>query len=95
MQLIYPGKTKRCLPNFQFPSTFQISYTENHWSNETKAIEHFEKVIFLYLEKKVKKGYPKEQMLLVIMDTFKGQDNDEMKKFCVKILVKLLLFPTT
>ena len=22
MQLIYPGKTKKCLPNFQFPRTF-------------------------------------------------------------------------
>ena len=85
MQLIYPGKTKRCLPNFQFPRTFQITYTENHWSNQTKAIKYFEKVIFLYLEKiKVWKCYPKEQMLLVIMNTFKGQDKDEMRKFWAK-----------
>ena len=25
MQLIYPGKTKRCLANFQFPRNFQIT----------------------------------------------------------------------
>ena len=30
VQLIYPGKTKRCLTNFQFPRSFQITYTENH-----------------------------------------------------------------
>ena len=72
MQLIYPGKTQRCLPNFQFPRTFQITYAENHCSNQAKAIEHFEKAIFPYLEKiKVQKRYPKEQMSLVIMDTFK------------------------
>ena len=85
MQLIYPDKTKRCLRNFQFPCTFQITYMKNHWSNQPKAIQHFEKVIFPYLEKiKVQKGYSREQMSFVIMDTFKGQDNDKMRKFCAK-----------
>ena len=79
MQLIYPGKTKRCLPNFQFPRTFQITYTENPWFNQTKAIEHFEKVIFPHLEKiKMQKGYLKEQMSL------EGQDNNKMRKFYAK-----------
>ena len=95
MQLIYPGETKRCLPNFQFPRTFQIAYTKSHCSNQTKVIEYFEKDIFPYLKKiKVQKGYPKEQMSLVIMDTFKGQDSDEMRKFCAKILVKLSFLTT-
>ena len=96
MQLIYPGKTKRCLPDFHFLRTFQIAYTKSHCSNQTKVIEYFEKDIFPYLKKiKVQKGYPKEQMSLVIMDTFKGQGSNEMRKFCVKILVKLSLFLTT
>ena len=30
IQLIYKGKTKRSLPKFKFPSTFTLSYTENH-----------------------------------------------------------------
>ena len=88
MQLIYPGKTKRCLPNFQFPRTFQVTYTENHWSNQAKAIEPFEKVIFPYLEKiKVQKGYLKEEMLLVIMNTFKRHDNDCAKNSCEIVIV--------
>ena len=33
IQLIYKGKTKRSLPKFKYPSTFSLSYTENHWSN--------------------------------------------------------------
>ena len=79
MQLIYSGKTKRCLPNFQFPRTFLITYTENHWSNQTKAIESFEKVIFTYLEKiKVQKGYPKEQMSFVIMRNFCAKNSCEI-----------------
>ena len=50
-----------------------------------KAREHFEKVSFPYLEKiKVQNGYPEEQKLVIIMDTFIGQK-------CAKILVKLSL----
>ena len=75
VQLIYPSKTKRCLPNFKFHRTFQITYTENHWSNQTKSVEHFEKVIFSYLEKiKVQKGYPKEQMLSCLLSWIRLKD---------------------
>ena len=88
VKLIYPGKTKRCLPNFQFPRTFQITYTENYWSNQRKAVEHFGRVIFLYLEKiKVQNDYPKEQMSLVIMNI--------IIILLLKIIVKLSLFLTT
>ena len=34
MQLIYAGKTKRCLPKIEFPRSFNVTYTENHWSNQ-------------------------------------------------------------
>ena len=84
MQLIYAGDTKRCLPKFPFPRSFHVTYTKNHWSNQVKVTEHFEKVIFPFLDQiKERKGYPKEQMLLVLMDTFKGQDNDELRKLCM------------
>ena len=29
-------------------------------------------------------AYPKEQILLVMMDTIKVQDNDDLRKFCSK-----------
>ena len=78
MQLIYAGETKRCLPKFTFPRSFHVTYTKNYLSNQVKVTEHFEKVIFPFLDQiKERMGYPKEQMSLVIMDTFKGQDNDE------------------
>ena len=34
-QLIYQGKTKRCLSHFQFPHSWDVTYSENHWANET------------------------------------------------------------
>ena len=40
-------------------------------------MESFEKITFPYLEDiKREKGYPSERHSLVIVDTFKGQDND-------------------
>ena len=78
MQLIYAGETKRCLPKFTFTRSFHVTYTKNYLSNQVKVTEHFGKVIFPFLDQiKERMGYPKEQMSLVIMDTFKGQDNDE------------------
>ena len=50
MQLIYAEKTKRCFPKFTFPRSFHVTYTKNHWSNKVKVTEHFEKVIFPFLD---------------------------------------------
>ena len=41
MQLIYQGKTTRSLPKgINFPDDFDLTFTENHWSNEEKCIQH-------------------------------------------------------
>ena len=55
---------------------------------------HFEKVIFPLLDQiKERMGYPKEQMSLVIMDTFKGQDNDELRKLCMSNNCEVVIVP--
>ena len=34
-QIIYAGKTPRCLPSTKFPEDWSITtFTENHWANE-------------------------------------------------------------
>ena len=94
MQLIYAGETKSCLPKFTFPHSFHVTYTKNHWSNQVKVTEHFEKVIFPFLDQiKERMGYPKEQILLVIMDTFKGQDNDGLRKLCMSDNCEIVIVP--
>ena len=42
---------------------------------------------------KVETGYLKEQVSFVIMDTFKGQDNDRMRKFCAKNSCEIAIVP--
>ena len=80
-QLIYTTKNRKCLQNVEFPRSFYVTYTKNHWSNHLKATEHFKKVIFPYLDQiKEKMVHPKEQMSLVVKDTFNGRDNNDLRE---------------
>ena len=81
----------------KFRATFNVTYSDNHWSNTANSIELFEQIIFPYVNN-VKKSfnYPEEQMSLVIMDTFKDQvDDDVIMELCMKTLSILLSFLTT
>ena len=85
IQLIYTGTTPRSLPKYDFPISFGVGFTKNHWSNTDKSIEVFDEVIFPYIQQvKEEKGLPQDQHPLVIMDTFKRQDSGILKEFCCK-----------
>ena len=43
LQVIYQGKTTQCLPKFDFLSSWHITFTPNHWSNEEMTEEYIEK----------------------------------------------------
>ena len=52
-ELIYQAITPHCLPkNVNFPIDFDVKFTTKHWSNQEKAKQLFEKLIFTYLKKK-------------------------------------------
>ena len=50
IQLVYQGKTTKCLPSFDFPPSWDITFSDNHWSNKQTMLSYFEKVIFPYLQ---------------------------------------------
>ena len=50
-QVIYGGKTKACLPKYDFPESWYITYTPKHWANKTTSKEYVEKIIIPYVEK--------------------------------------------
>ena len=94
IQLVYEGKTPRSRPRFDFPANFNVSFSDSHWSNTEKSIELFEKVIFPYLKQaKASLKYPKEKMSLIIMDTFKGEDNDVILDLCEKHMCQVVIVP--
>ena len=66
----------------------------NHWSNLEKYEDLFEVIIFPDLPTKKKElSYPEDQRPWIIMDTFKGQGNKEMKQLCAKNNCELVLIP--
>ena len=83
MQLIFQETTDRCLPKgVEFPDDWNVTYTANHWSNESKAIQHLQMVLFPYSEKrKVELKLPEDQKARLIFDVFKGQITDRVTKF--------------
>ena len=87
MQLMYDGKTPRCLPkDVEFPKEFDVTFTLNHWSNEKKSKQLLDNVIFPYLKKKEHDlGLPGDQKSLLIYDVFTGQttENKDLRKMIV------------
>ena len=79
MQLIYKGKTNRCLPKgIAFPENFNLTFTPSHLSNETcnednLVIEHLEKIVSPFVSEKRKElAVPDNQKVVLIFDIFKG-----------------------
>ena len=86
--------TSRSLPKYDFPASFSVGFTKNHWSDTDKSMEFFDEIIFPYLQQiKEEKGLPQEQHSIVIMDTFKGQDNGILKEFCSKNRCEIVIVP--
>ena len=58
--------------------------------------KYFEKVIFPFFKKsKDKYRLTKEQMSLVTINTFKGQDNAVLKELCANIFCEAVIVRTT
>ncbi len=68
-QIIYTGKTTKCHPNFKFPSTWNITHTESHWSNEATMLEYAERILLPYVQEK-REIHGANQKALVIFDVF-------------------------
>ena len=83
MQLIYQGTTDRCLPKgVEFPDDWNVTYTTNHWSNESKATQLLQMVLFLYVEKrKFELKLSEDRKNMLIFDVFKDQITDKVAKF--------------
>ena len=46
IQVIYEGKTKSCLPKYNFLASFDATFSENHWSNTEKSLSFFNQIVF-------------------------------------------------
>uniref|UniRef100_A0A1X7TX50 DDE-1 domain-containing protein n=1 Tax=Amphimedon queenslandica TaxID=400682 RepID=A0A1X7TX50_AMPQE len=73
-QVIYAGKTPRCLPSVSFPKSWHVTFTENHWANERTTIDNIRKNLLPYVQETHQKlSLSPDHAALVIYDRFKGQ----------------------
>ena len=73
-QLIYQGKTSRCLPCVDFSDEWYITYSNEHWSNEDTMKEYVEHILLPYIEEKRKSlNLANDFPALVLFDNFKAQ----------------------
>jgi hypothetical protein len=70
-----------CHPNYKFPEGWNVTHSENHWSNEQTMQEYAENVLILYVESVVDE-YPlnrKDQKALCLFDVVAAHKTDSFK----------------
>ena len=81
LQVIYQGKTPRCLPSVKFPSNWHITFSENHWSNEDTMHDYVMKIILPYVQQKRESlKLAPEYPAVVLFDNFSGQCTEKILK---------------
>ena len=94
IQLVYQGKTIKCLPKFQFPNDWDITYTSNHWCNEHTMHQYIHKIILPYVCNKRKElKLPLDQPAILIFDNFKGQCTSEFLTLLDVNNINVILIP--
>lgn len=79
VQVIYTGKTKKCLPKYDFPPDWHITHTPNHWANEETTVDYLNSIILPYVKKKRAEHKLEDTFpALVVFDVFKGQTTSKI-----------------
>uniref|UniRef100_A0A1X7V4F1 DDE-1 domain-containing protein n=1 Tax=Amphimedon queenslandica TaxID=400682 RepID=A0A1X7V4F1_AMPQE len=74
IQLVYQGKTPICIPSFNFPPDWDITFTHNHWCNKRTVKYYIEKILVPYITRKREElKLNADHRALVIYDVFRGQ----------------------
>ena len=93
-QVIYSGKTRKCLPSVKFPNDWSVTYTQNHWANEVTTEEYIKSILLPYLKQmrstfSLKDDHP----ALVIYDRFKGQCTDRILSMLDDNNIRIVIVP--
>ena len=94
IQMVYQGKTMKCLPKFQFPDNWDVTYTSNHWCNEHTMHQYINKIILPYICNKHKQlKLPPDQHAVLIFDNFQGQCTSKLLSLLDASNVNVILIP--
>lgn len=94
LQVVYQGKTPRCLPKFDFLSNWHVTFTPNYWCNEEMTEEYIKMVIIPYFEQtKLKLKLAADALGLVLLDNFNGQCTDKIFQLLEKNNINAVIIP--
>ena len=94
LQLVYQGKTPRCLPQVEFPTKWHITYTENHWCNQVTMKEYINNIILPYVKQKREDlMFSVDYPAVVIFDNFKGQCTTKLLSALDNNNINVILIP--
>ena len=95
-QLIYAGKTERCLPrNVDFPEDWDVTFTETHWSTEDSMLRYVDNIIVPYVNE-VRENlalHRIKQKAIVLFDVFAAHRTDSLKEKLSKHNIQPLFIP--
>ena len=93
-QLIYKGKTPKCLPPVDLPSDWHVTFSHNHWSNESSMRDYIDKIILPYVRNKREelKLHPAHPAL-VIFYKFTGQGTESILTLLEENHVNVVMVP--
>ena len=78
-QLVYKSKTPKCLPSITFHSDWHITFSHNHWSNESTMRDYVDIILLPYVQaKRQKLKLNPDHPALVIFDHFTGQGTEHL-----------------
>ena len=93
-QLIYQGTTPKCLPSIRFPAGWDVTFSENHWSNESTMQDYLNKILFPYIvSMRAKNQLDVTHPALVIYDTFRGQCTETILTMLEENNVYIVIVP--
>ena len=91
-QLIYKGKTHRCLPTVSFPDDCHITHSDNHWSNESTMKAYIERIPYV-TKKREELKLPSDYSTLLIFDKFTGQGTEGVLKLLEDNSIHVVMVP--
>ena len=93
-QLVYQGKANRCLPQYKFPAGWEITFTENHWSNEETTRRYIINILLSYLDQTKKElKLDADHRALLMFDNFKDLCTENTLTFLDSNNVNVVLIP--
>ena len=93
-QVIYQGKSTRCLPTYKFSGNWSVIYTPKHWSNDKTMEECIKIMIIPYFESKRQKlKLEADKHGLLLFDNFNGQCTDGIFQLLEGHLINSVIIP--